>query len=350
MNGFSFMGIHSSTFGVYYIPDESSLFDDRSDYEVYDEDVDWHDGGIYYGRKVKPREFSLDCYYEDIPRKTYEKMKQWLSGRHSGRLIFDDKPWKYYDVYITKKPSGKQYSQHEHGMEPLYSGTFSITFTAYEPFGKLEYSSYDTVDTDGVTRYCGMLEKSKLPAAPELSDRRFIFYNCGTETAPTIIRVGGTTDKDGFVIRNETTGQKCRLIALPPSPAYLELDSRKGSVTLVDPSTNQRELMFEYHDYGFIDLEPSGLLYDEVLVAYTSGSNTVTVYNKELDQSHVGRYLYLGGKWMRIIAVTKNGVVLNGNMEASGEESSTIVVMNQMAIEGNVTLTKFEMEYTPLVH
>ena len=53
---------------------------------------------------------------------------------------------------------------------------------------------------------------------------------------------------------------------------------------------------------------------------------------------------------MRIIAVTKNGVVLNGNMEASGEESSTIVVMSQMAIEGNVTLTKFEMEYTPLVH
>lgn len=350
MNGFSFMGIHSGVFGVYYIPDESSLFDDKADYEVYDEDIDWHDGGIYYGQKAKPREFTMDCYYEDIPRKTYEKMKQWLGNKQAGQLIFDDKPWKYYDVYVTKKLSGKQYAHHEHGMEALYSGTFSITFTAYEPFGKLMYSTYDTIDTQGVTKYCGMLEKKKVPEAPALNDRRFIFYNCGTETAPTVIRIGGTVDENGITIQNETTGQKCRLIALPPAPAYLELDSGKGSVTLIDPSTNQRTLMFEYHDYGFIDLKPSGLLYDEVLVAYTAGSNTVTVYNKELEQSHVGKYMYLGGKWMRIIAVTEGGVVLNGNMETGGEEATTIVIMNQLAIEGNATLTKLEIDYTPLVH
>lgn len=77
---------------------------------------------------------------------------------------------------------------------------------------------------------------------------------------------------------------------------------------------------------------------------------SVKVYLLRDRLPHTIVHLYLGGKWMRIIAVTKNGVVLNGNMEASGEESSTIVVMNQMAIEGNVTLTKFEMEYTPLVH
>lgn len=64
MNTFDYCGINSSTFGVYYVPDEAARFDDRADYEVYADTADWHDGGVYYGNTLKPREFTMSCYFE----------------------------------------------------------------------------------------------------------------------------------------------------------------------------------------------------------------------------------------------------------------------------------------------
>lgn len=349
-SGFTFMGIHSSTFGVYYIPDESALFEDRAEYEVYDEDIDWRNGGVYYGYKTKKRTFEMDCYYEDISRKTLEKMRQWLDAKQGGRLIFDETPWKYYDVKLTSALTGEQYYHNEPGGERMYSGTFTVTFTAYEPFGKVMYTSYEEEDTDGVTKYCGMLKTSEMPDAPSVDSKSFLMYNCGTETAPTVLTIGGTVDEDGLTITNETTGNTCRLVSLPPSPAYLELDSKKGSVMLVDPSAGTKELMFEYHDYGFIDLAPSGSIFDEITVTYTSGSNTVQVTGREVTSEDVDKYLRLNGKWVRIIAVTSSGVVLSETMTASGKEKVPAVTMNRMVIAGNATLTKLEMTYVPLVH
>lgn len=36
------------------------------DYEISDLTPDNRDGGYYIGSRVKPREFELECYFEDI--------------------------------------------------------------------------------------------------------------------------------------------------------------------------------------------------------------------------------------------------------------------------------------------
>ena len=347
--GFTFKGIHSSAFGVTYIPDESASFEDKADFEVYDEDINWRSGGVYYGYKVKAREFELDCYYEDITRRTYEEMRQWLDVKQTGKLIFDDTPFKYYDVRLTKKLTGKQYWHRDEYYVERLSGTFTITFTAYKPFAKMLYKYYEDADVDGASKYCGIISKAKMPAEPTVSDRTFNIYNCGTETAPTIIRIGGTVDSDGLTITNAATEQTCRLTALPASPAYLELDSEKGSVTLIDPDSGTKEIMFEYHDYGFLDLAPSGVMFDNFYVNCTKGSNTVTATNRELDSSYVGKYVFLDKSWLRILSVSGKTMTLSGTSEKTRVAQISPVTMNTMTLTGNMTLDKLEIDYTPLV-
>lgn len=348
ISGFSFLGIHSSKYNLNYIPDETALFDDRADYEIYDEEIPWRDGGVYYGRRTKARAFQLDCFFEDIPRRDYEQMKRWLSAEQEGKLIFDLWPWKYYDVRLTKKISGKQYMQHERGAEPLFSGTMTITFTAYDPMAKMLAKAYDTIDLDGASQYCSILEQNQMPAQPTTADRDFLIYNCGTASTPTILRIGGTVNGDGLTLTNEATGQRCRLCALPPSPAYLEIDSCKGSVRLIDPSAGTSELMFEYHDAGYIDLAPSGFWEDEVPISYTAGSNEVTADGAFPKEACVGKYVRLNGTWLQILAVTAHGFIVSAFLAASGQDFSPIVRMNHFLIDGDAELTKLEVDYTPM--
>lgn len=37
-----------------------------------EETVSGRDGGYYYGKQAKPKEFTLPCYFEKIPMRTYE--------------------------------------------------------------------------------------------------------------------------------------------------------------------------------------------------------------------------------------------------------------------------------------
>lgn len=66
MEGFSFAGIHTSELGCWYHPDAQTRGDDMEEFEISDLTSDSRDGGYYIGSRVKPREFELDCYFEDI--------------------------------------------------------------------------------------------------------------------------------------------------------------------------------------------------------------------------------------------------------------------------------------------
>jgi len=82
-------------------------------------------------------------------------------------------------------------------------------------------------------------------------------YNPGTEAANTIIRLAGDVG-DGMLIRNLTTGQRCRVIDLETNSLLegqvLELDSHRGQTrTELGEHT---EMAFPFHDEGYITLAP----------------------------------------------------------------------------------------------
>ena len=66
MDGFSFHGTHCSALGCYYRPSAKSRGDEMESYDIADIQTDSWDGGYYIGTRVLPREFELDCYFEEM--------------------------------------------------------------------------------------------------------------------------------------------------------------------------------------------------------------------------------------------------------------------------------------------
>lgn len=78
MDGFSFHGTHCSTLGCYYRPSAKSRGDEMEDYTINDIQTDGRDGGYYIGTWVMPREFELDCHFEEITEMQLEQIYRWF--------------------------------------------------------------------------------------------------------------------------------------------------------------------------------------------------------------------------------------------------------------------------------
>lgn len=150
--------------------------------------------------------------------------------------MFDEKPFVIYrNVTIRKTVSGTSYPSGD-GLThmPVFSGTFTIEFAAYDPYGYLAYKAYHDYDYDGARVYCGMIEENEMPAAPTTDSRSFLLYNCGTQACDTVLTIGGSAQ--GITIRNLTNGTKCVLNSLPAN-GYLEIDSAYGTIKHISGNT-----------------------------------------------------------------------------------------------------------------
>lgn len=279
-----------------------------------------------------------------------EGLLRWLDRGTKGTLIYDDKPYVYYDVRPAKRIEIKQYTHRENGVL-LYSGTFTVTFRCYDPFGKLFASSYDGDCKPELLSVTGILHTSMMPAPPNPSDTMFLAYNCGTEKAPLTIQLAGDVG-DGLSIVNETTGQVCKIVGLKadeiPAGAYVEIDSGTGQVWLVKGL--ERELAFHYHDLGYLHLAPCTPFVRSLHVSYSASSRTVTTdgsFTPEME----GQYLYLAGSWMEIRQVTDaHKAELRNMMTSTGTANTPVVTMNKISLRGDgVALSRLEIEYIPRV-
>lgn len=116
---------------------------------------------------------------------------------------------------VTSKPAFTLYDHTSDSGELFFSGTFEACFTAYEPFGKMLRTAYTDIPMKGELEATGILPTAMMPPMPVASGGNFLIYNPGTEWAQTVIRVAGDAG-EGILIRNLTTGQRCRVIDLKP--------------------------------------------------------------------------------------------------------------------------------------
>ena len=347
MSGFTYAGVHSGKYNVEYVPDPKARWEASPEFDVYEEDVAGHDGGYYYGNSAKIRRFTLQCFFEDIPMETREDIRSWLGRNTSGRLIFDNKPFVYYNVRPSKIVEGEIYTVLTRNGE-IHSGTFTVTFSAYEPYGFMMYKQIDDgVDLKGAAIYSGILPAAQMPELISETNTDGLIYNCGTQPCNTVIQIGGTgTD---VVITNATNGTFCSLLSLPSS-GYLEIDSRLGKVMWVHDG--QRDLFFEYHNEGYVTLAPYLPKQFDVGVEYNSGSTTISFYGLSSIENYVGKYIYLEGSWRKIVSVSEedNTAELQEAMSASGATLTKIVTMNEISVTGTgMTLNKLSIDYRPII-
>lgn len=114
----------------------------------------------------------------------------------------------------------------------FYSGTFTIVFSAYDPFASLIETSYDNIGDRGIAE-TGILPASCM--SPAASANSMLVYNPGTEYGHTLIRFAGKTGSSDLVIHNVETDEKCVLKAglATADDDYIEIDSKTGRIVLV---------------------------------------------------------------------------------------------------------------------
>lgn len=139
--GFTFKGVHSSTFGVYETPESQVLLPQkrRALIEIpgRSESFIQEDGG--YNSRVE----SISCSYVPRPGENLQRQVRliagWLSG--VGELTFDYEPEMHYNAFLSSAPPvvkqiAMQYS------------TFELEFTINHPFA---YETAQQVLFEGVT-------------------------------------------------------------------------------------------------------------------------------------------------------------------------------------------------------
>ena len=259
--GFSYNGINSSTYHVDFIPDASDLWFAGTDWDVYDSDIAWHNGGYYYGNAAKAKEFTLKCYYEEITRKQREDIRKWLHRNTSGNLMFDSMPFVYWKVRPSKIIDGQEYID-----SGRYSGTFTVTFKAYEPFGYLTRKSNSGSETDNANDYCDLILTSQMPAAPTTSSRTFNVYNPGREVCGLSMYLSGSTSNP-IEFLNSTNGSRCIIQSLPRTSLVLDINAETGMITTHTNGSTANA----YHDRGYLSLNP-GLNQIQILEKNSAGS------------------------------------------------------------------------------
>ena len=324
-----------------------------TEYETTDTDYESRDGGYFYGNRVKPKEFSLSCYFEDITTEMKEDMIRWLDRRTDGKLIFDRRPWCWYDVRPTKIAQFKEYTAADGNI----SGTFTVTFTAYDPFAVMEKLSLTNAAADrGEKAETAILYTSEMPAAPAVNESSFLLYNPGTEMADTVIRIAGDTGEE-MKIKNITTGQECVLknvtrAGTTAAGLWIEIDSKRGQTKLKGAAEDS--LAYELHDGGYIQLAPAFPIYKAPAqdVGYTMSSSNITSASGFFRKDMIGMYVQLGtGNWKKIVSVSSpTAAVIAGTPRASGKTAAVIAVMNEIEITGTGrSLTRLEVEYSAKV-
>lgn len=343
--GFKYRGRHCKDFDLHYVPSPNDIRNRMETYEVSSVKPAGRDGGYFIHSVANERIFELDCYFENMSEETYADMMEWLRRDCCGELLFDDRPYVIYDVWPTKSIRPDVYmARSKNGF--LLSGKQTITLTAYNPFGKIVINTengnigfYDAlIDT-------GILEGEKLPKF-SVDSRQFLVYNMGTEPAPAIIRLAGSIEDD-LVITNTTNGTVCRIIGqtdgVIPDDGWQEINGETGQVYMV--LGDERRLSYEFHDQGYIKLEPCTPYKRDVLVSYEEGSRYVTCSMGQFNNVQVGQYIYIENEWKYIgRVVNSNTIEINVPTKTSGIDAADIVTMNYLTVEGNATLDRFEIE------
>ena len=268
MEGFTYNGVHCSAYNVYYIPDHADKWFASPEFDIYQKDIGWRHGGYYFGNAVNIRTIELKCYFEEISVATREKIRRWLGRDTSGTLVFDDKPFVYWNVRPASVIPGNIYLD----TNESYSGTFTIKFTAEDPFGYLTRKS--GITDDHAEDYCGIIATASMPSAPTTSSTSFDVYNPGTECCGLNIVVSGTASQPVRFVNNRNKTQ-CVISSFPSNNLKLDINADTGNIlTYVSSPSVGAESGFAYHDRGFIRLEP------DTTTNGTSTKNQIVIQEK----------------------------------------------------------------------
>ena len=178
--GFSFNGYRSEDLGIVRVSDGSRYTEDllptAQDKTVQ---VPGGDGFYYFGSDYTQKPFTIPIAFDGLTEKQFRELQQVFGTKELGKLVFDERPYKYYMVK-SSKPQLKYICFGKEG-ERIYKGEGTLTFTAYYPFAKSIFkflNEYGNKNKDEWKEASGM--KAEKGTYDTVSDNGSIsVYNAG---------------------------------------------------------------------------------------------------------------------------------------------------------------------------
>lgn len=276
--GFSFCGRDIATLQLQYAPENKDTYVyNTSDYEAEEQSFNGHDGGYFYGINYKPKNFTLRCFYEDVGINTglMANIDAFFYKGRTGRLVFDKRPWLYYNATVISVDYTTMYSK--------YNGLVVIRMKAYYPFAVTDYIGLQTEFLDDMLSNSALIDEDDMPETEYTitGDTDLYLYNGGTRSANVTIDIGGVVGTNGLTIGNVTNKTDCKFIGLNSggSSKYVELNGRTGNCYWVSSDAANGLPAFLYHDHGFITLEPSFPHEELSLSAHTSSESPSIIHS-----------------------------------------------------------------------
>lgn len=328
--GFSFCGTHSDQHGLIWVelPQEIFAVDHQIDYKS--ETIAGVPGAIPHGYDVKPREFRMKCGFENLSEQQRSRIGAWLRSGRYGRLIMDHRPYCYYNCMIT---SAVEYTDAIPQMDlrqGIYrlSGYLEFTMTAFVPYAYLlEELNLSSAAEKGMLPQ--VLDGTALlpnDCGPGIRGNHAYLHNAGNAYAKLNIWLEGVPGTEGIEIINHTTGRRLKITGDTAHHAYY-IDALYGRV--MEEKDGEMILASHVHDGDYIDLVP-GCPVDRDLICHQSG-NTVRISGYSAGTEDIGRYLYHGGEWSKVLDV-QNGCLLVDSTKASQGGTGYMTQLNDIEV------------------
>ena len=396
--GFTFCGVDVAKYGLTYAPEIANTFVfGNSTMSPNDEKFASHDGGVYYGTSVDPKDFSLRCFFEEkhINKGILDSIHNFFYPGRTGRLVFQERDWCWYTATVVNIDASD--------LTNYMNGVITINFRAYYPYARTDifYSQAQaasgndssvtidtsTVETDtsnlsgtdswlvydapsaeediaymdigeDVNKYTdinGNVIESNDPyinskavfmssdSTPPSSftniteTKKLILYNAGNTKAAVAIKLSGEAGTEGVTIKNLTTNQEAKFVAFTrnstTSANKFILSDGLNGKTTLTDGSTSI-MQFLYHDHGFIDLAPSYQVMHGITWTYKKNSNTVSS-DTDLDETCIGKYIYVDSEWHKILAIpsSRTAEIAVSNKAISANGSCKADVITMNEIE-----------------
>lgn len=221
---FVFDGIDSTQIGVVSVSDGSTY--DTPILPVFTDnslEVDGYDGRYYFNTRITQKDFTYNCFIDNLSAFQFDQLKSWIRPKKIGKLIRPEEPYRYYWVKVSSVDNlGNIPLTHPDTGGVSYTGNFSVTFTTigqscgYGMFyyqDDLKYYEYRDI-FDGTQDYyydTGLLYKEEmLPLHVTRTTGTWDpqIYNPGTYRSKIRLQITPSADIASGVITltNETIG------------------------------------------------------------------------------------------------------------------------------------------------
>lgn len=208
--GFSFNEHRSESLGIVRVSDGSRYNEDlvptTQDKTVQ---VPGGDGFYYFGSDYTQKPFTIPIAFDELTEKQFRELQQVFGTKELGRLVFDERPYKYYMVK-SGKPQLKYICFGKEG-ERIYKGEGTLTFTAYYPFAKSAFKFLEKEIEEETGKEVYVLRKTysnieewaeasgmksqgsldKVPESPTEGVYSILVYNAGDLESDFILKFNG---------------------------------------------------------------------------------------------------------------------------------------------------------------